>query len=84
MKQNSPENKQKILKHLQKHYQQTGKDFYFKSKHINIPCLNVRVTGRLLIQLVKEKKIRMWSGMGCRHEYTFVTIFKNNGESRGI
>jgi len=78
MKQNSPENKQKILNYLQKHYKQTGHDFYFKSKHIHLP-LDIRVRGRLLMQLARENKIKLWSNKGSRKVCVFLTDFKNNG-----
>jgi hypothetical protein len=79
MKQNSPENKQKILNYLQKHYKQTGHDFYFKSKHLKQLSLDCRVVGRLCMQLVRENKLKLWSDLSDRHEYTFVTNFRNNG-----
>jgi len=72
--------KQLILDYLKNHYQKRGKDFFFKSKHIKLPIDN-RVKGRLCKQLVKEGKIDMWSPRGCNHDLTFVTVFKNNGES---
>jgi len=72
------DNKQLVLDYLQKHYRETGRDFYFKSKHLKLPIDN-RVKGRLLKQLVTDGKIRIWSTLPTAHELTFVTDFKNNG-----
>jgi hypothetical protein len=69
-----------ILQHLHKHYNKKGKDFYFKSKHLNLPTIDNRVKGRLLKQLADEGKINRWSNPHSRKVITFITNFKNNGE----
>ena len=70
--------KQTILTYLQDHYNETGKDFYFKSKHIDLPFIDIRVRGRLLNQLADEGKINRWSPTDSRKVATFITQFKNN------
>ena len=66
--------KKKILSFLREHYNKTGRDFYFKSKHVDLP-LNNSVIGRILNILYDEGKVLIWNDSKRSHDLTYRTNF---------
>ena len=67
--------KKLILDYLKNQYDKTGRDFFFKSKHIKLPISNI-TKGQIVKKLAETKnpKVIHWS------VFTFKTNFENNGE----
>ena len=69
---------------LKQRYDQHGKNFYFKSRNLDLPTVDNRVIGRILKQLKNEGYLKQWTRPKSLHESTYLTKFEGDGELEKI